>query len=201
MDSLGIKLASLAAADKLQPKLENVFRAFTLCKPQDLRVIILGQDPYPNGADGLAFSNAVMKPSLRVIFKELDRSGMRRTKTTLEDWAEQGVLLLNTCLTTETGKTFAHKDWGWEYFTEHVLRDIINKCPYPLVFMAWGTAAKGLIRKYITPKSTRLILESCHPQAENYGGNNKFTGNNHFAACNEFLTVAGGNPIHWGDPS
>jgi uracil-DNA glycosylase len=191
----------LTAADQtglLTPKPADIFRAFEYCPPSRLKVLIIGQDPYPGEgvAHGLSFSyrGKSTPASLRIIFKELERSGFgKRTNADLTDWAEQDVMLLNAVLTTTTGVSLAHKNCGWEIITGRTLQ-IINDLPQKLVVMAWGSSAKDLVMKYIRETDKHLILKCCHPMAEQYsGGQIKFTGNDHFRKTNEFL----GQDIRW----
>lgn len=189
-------------ASKLAPRAEEVFTALDLTKPQDVRVIIIGQDPYIRGeAHGLAFSSRTkVTPSLRVIFKELARSGYSRRSPLLTDWAKQGVLLLNTILTTELGTSLAHKEFGWQEWTQSIVQYIVQ-LEEPLVVMVWGAYARdfwNIVKKRITDLSHVRVLDACHPQAENYGGA-CFTGCNHFADANKWLTQHGLNPIIWND--
>ncbi len=186
--------------DKLQPAYENVFRALTLCQPDKVKVVIIGQDPYPGGeADGLCFSTGTgTRPySLDIIFKELKAEGFGiRTNTSLEDWAEQGVLLLNTHLTTTKGSVNAHANIGWDRFTGEILRWIIWRVP-AAVFMLWGRPAQEVFRKANNHDlaNTLLRLECPHPAAQRYGY--KFLGCDHFKLANEYLIEHGKKPIEW----
>lgn len=204
MDKLGRRLG---AAKNIQPDLDKVFRAFELCPPGRVKVVIIGQDPYPNGeADGLAFSSfGKSTPSLDVIFGEINRTHLcPRTITYLDDWAQQGVLLLNSVLTTEWKKTRAHAGWGWELFTQEVFKVLrqryINK---PLVIMAWGKDAQVLTKNIRTLRNEDmfpwLILNAPHPQAQNWNPRNKFIGCNHFIDANLFLMRHNIQPIWWSD--
>jgi len=184
---------------KLQPALTNIFRAFTLCQPDNLKVVILGQDPYPGGeADGLAFSSGTgtLPYSLNIIFKELEMSGFgRRKSTSLEDWAEQGVLLLNTHLTTLKGYVNMHDHIGWEKFTGYVLWYIITHAPN-VVFMLWGNPAQKTFKATgVASVGKHLVLEAYHPAASRYGYD--FVGCKHFAKANEYLIANGKSPIKW----
>lgn len=191
----------------LCPDLENIFKAYELTQPDKVKVVILGLDPYINGeACGLSFScqSGKIPPSLRIIFKELLESGAvseKRTNSDLSDWADQGVLLLNTVLTTERGRTLTHGAWGWQQFTGETLK-YLAECSQPVVFMAWGNKAKESIDTYVRPfiKPTggdKLILTSCHPAAQLYGGKTQFTGNGHFTAANEFLKTRNIPEVCW----
>lgn len=181
----------------LQPKLENVFRAFKLTAPHDVKVLIIGQDPYPGGeADGLAFSSKY-KPrpySLKVIFEELERDGFgERYLNDLTDWAEQGVMLLNTNLTTVKGHINGHHDIGWYWFTMGIVRWLILSHP-ELLILSWGTQAKDFL-KGIAVSHPANILQCPHPAAQKHGY--KFIGCGHFSKTNEWLINHGKTPIVW----
>jgi uracil-DNA glycosylase len=195
--------------DRLQPKLENVFRALKLTPPDKVKVVINGQDPYPGGhADGLAFSSGISEIpySLGVIYDELDREGLGSgafemcvRKPSLEDWAEQGVLLLNRTLTTVKGSCNYHGDIGWELLTGRVLQLIAMSIP-KMVYMVWGSYAKDTIREFVLPvlkrnEETPLILNAPHPSAQRHGYN--FVGCGHFSKCNEYLIAHNKTPIQW----
>lgn len=187
----------------LCPKPTDIWNALRVTSFEQVKVCILGQDPYINGeAHGLAFSSIKdITPSLRVIFKELSREfGHHRDEPNLTDWASQGVLLLNTCLTTVRGQSGAHSDIGWEKLTGYIL-SILARRKTPTVFMAWGKDAKAIIERYVLPNikgSEHLILKAIHPQAENYGdGTYTFTGCGHFRKANEFLGEHKRGRIKW----
>lgn len=193
----------LSKGGVLCPSPENIFKAYELCPPQKVKVVILGLDPYINGeAHGLSFSciSGKVPPSLRIIFNEIHRSSpnglkdFRRSDACLYDWAMQGVLLLNTVLTTEKGKTFAHGHYGWQSFTKSTLEYLLNS-PKPIVFLLWGEDAKKSLAGLNIPEN-KLILRSCHPAAE-LRGRLKFVGNNHFVEANNFLRSKGEAPIIW----
>lgn len=192
-------------ASTLAPSPEHVFDALKLVTPAKTKVIIIGQDPYINGeAHGLSFSSKKgMTPTLNIMFKELEREGFHQKSTDLTRWAEQGVLLLNTILTTKLGESLAHSDLGWQQFTKAVVRYVVN-LGQPLVIMLWGGNAKRFwedIKKTLPDEEGRagmLILSSVHPVAESRGSG-KFTGNNHFAMANDWLTSWDIEPIKWED--
>lgn len=200
MQSIGSRLNSIP---DLCPSPENIFKAYELTPPEKVKVCVLGLDPYINGeAHGLAFSCETGKvpPSLRIIFTELLDSGLsteRRTNANLTDWAEQGVFLLNTVLTTIRKKTLAHGAWGWQNFTGATLKYLAST-PDPIAFLIWGKDAFNSAYQYIVPfkNENKLVLTSCHPAAQIYG-RNKFVGNRHFVKANEFLISHGLNPIQW----
>lgn len=205
MQKLGRRLS---VAENVVPAPENWFRAFKLCPPSKLKVVIIGQDPYINGeADGLAFSSyGKMTPSLEVVFEEINRTGWtRRTQTHLDDWAVQGVLLLNSVLTTRLGKSKAHAGWRWENFVSEVMLQLIMM-KWPIVYMLWGKDAQSLQieiskkTRAVLDSGDKLLLKAHHPQAQNYNPANKFVGCNHFNEANLFLLRRGIKPIWWTNP-
>ena len=173
--------------DSLCPDKTNVFRAFKETAYDEVKIVILGQDPYytKGVADGLAFSTNSIKtpPSLNNIFKEIQLSikDTKFTSNSLVNWAKQGILLLNATLTTEEGKPKEHNKLGWDKFLKRVLQEL-NNHSNKIVFMLWGNDAKQL-KKYITNK--HLILEAAHPSP--LSANRGFIGYNHFAIANDFL--------------
>lgn len=199
MVELGKKL--MPVWNTMTPKWDNVFKAYELCQPQQLKVLIVGQDPYPTPghAMGLAFSSGLSKVipySLQQIFKDLAITyKVKRTNPDLTDWAKQGVMLLNTCLTTQQGEAFAHKNWGWEFLITKTL-EVINNLPQRYVVMAWGKAAQDLIAKHITESDKRMILTAAHPANERYRPGS-YVGSQHFYHCNEFLKAYSITPINW----
>ena len=184
---------------KCFPLGKNIFRSFDLCPFEKVKVVIIGQDPYHGDqqANGLCFSveNEIDNPpSLVNIFKELGKNyGELRLKSDLSDWAEQGVLLLNSVLTVRRRFPGSHKYIGWEKFTDNVI-NIISKQKKGLVFMLWGNYAKGKER-YIN-ENEHLILKSGHPSP--LSANKGFWfGNDHFKKCNEFLIKNNSAPVKW----
>lgn len=189
-------------AKDMTPSWENVFKAYKLVQPEQLKVLIIGQDPYPTRgqAMGLAFSSGlnVLPYSLSKIFTDLqlcDYDSRLRKNPDLTDWAEQGVMLLNTCLTTKVGEPFAHKKWGWQYLIAETLK-IINQLEQPYVVMAWGKPAQELADKYIRATPNHLILRAAHPANERYQ-KNSYVGSKHFSAADEFFRKHGIEPIKW----
>ncbi|AIT09951.1 uracil-DNA glycosylase [Candidatus Francisella endociliophora] len=182
------------------PAKENIFNAFKYTEFDNLKVVILGQDPYHNynQAHGLAFSvqkGVDIPPSLKNIYKELaDSIGDFQIPDhgCLESWAKQGVFLLNTTLTVEAHKANSHKGIGWERFTDTVIQKIsANK--QDVVFMLWGSHARK--KKSLIDVSKHLILESTHPSPLSaYRG---FLGCNHFNECNEYLVRKNLSQIDW----
>lgn len=179
------------------PPKEKVFNAFRLTPYSNLKVVILGQDPYHglNEANGLCFSvNQGIKkpPSLNNIFKELhdDLNIDIPNNGSLVSWAEQGVFLLNTVLTVIENKAASHKNIGWEKFTDYVIEKI-NEKEEPVVFILWGNFARSK-KKLITNKK-HLIIESAHPSP--LSAYNGFFGSKPFSKTNEFLIKNNLKPI------
>ena len=180
------------------PKYSEIYNAFKYTKYNDLKVVILGQDPYhePNQAHGLAFSVLCEKlpPSLVNIYKEMesDLGVPVKQDGNLEYLARQGVLLLNTCLTVREGMAFSHKDFGWLTFTDNVIKEI-NKMDRPIVFILWG--APAIKKKALLNNPNHFIIESPHPSPlSSYRG---FFGSKPFSRTNEFLVKNGVKPIKW----
>ncbi len=180
------------------PDRENIYQAFDLTPFEDIKVVILGQDPYhgPNQAHGLAFSvqpNAKFPPSLRNMYQELEEDiGCRRQSPHLQDWAREGVLLLNTVLTVRQGDAHSHKDIGWEIFTDEVIRTISEERE-DVVFILWGKPAQQKIKLIDTSK--HYIIKSPHPSPLSaYRG---FFGSKPYSKANSFLESKGKTPIHW----
>ena len=179
------------------PPKSEVFRAFELCALEEVKVVILGQDPYhgPGQANGLAFSvHAGQKapPSLRNILKEVwdDVGGMPWVD--LSRWAEQGVFLLNAVLTVEEKKPGSHGKYGWEIFTDEVIRVISQRQPH-VVFMLWGNYAQK--KEALIDTSKHLLLKAPHPSPLSaYQG---FFGSKHFSQANAFLEGKGLAVVKW----
>lgn len=181
------------------PKREDVFTAFKLTPYRDVRVVILGQDPY-HGKDqshGLAFSvkkGIKTPPSLRNIYKELhsDLGAPIPNNGYLEKWAKQGVLLLNTALTVRQGQANSHKKIGWEIFTDKVI-ELLNERKDPIVFILWGNNAKSK-EKYIKNKNHHII-KSVHPSP--LSASRGFFESQPFSKANNFLKNIGKEEIDW----
>lgn len=177
----------------------NIFRAFDLTPFDQVRVVILGQDPYhtPGAAMGLSFSvpdGSKMQPSLRNIFKELKNDlVIERTKTDLSDWAEQGVLLLNSVLTVRSGEAASHAGKGWEQFTDATIRQLSDEREH-LVFILWGNyaASKGAF----IDRNKHLVITSAHPSP--FSADRGFFGSKPFSRTNEGLRKWGLPEIKWG---
>ena len=181
------------------PPEEDVFNAFKLCKLNELKLVILGQDPYHNfnQAHGLCFSvkrGIKLPPSLKNIYKEMEEDlSIRQAESgDLTKWAEQGVLLLNTVLTVRAHEANSHKKKGWETFTDAVIKAVDSQRE-GVVFVLWGRDAKSKIPLINTSK--HLILSSSHPSP--YSANYGFMGCGHFKKINEYLTSKGQAPINW----
>jgi uracil-DNA glycosylase len=182
----------------IYPPLELVYSAFELTSFDNVKVIIIGQDPYHQSgvANGLSFSvnqkNKLPK-SLNNIFKELkDDLGINNTNGNLRSWSRQGVFLLNTILTVEDGKALSHKNIGWEVFTKAIIESL-NKDSKPKVFLLWGNQAQ----KYSQLISNRnhLIIASAHPSP--LSAYNGFFGSKPFSKINKFLIKNNLSEINW----
>lgn len=190
------------------PPENKVFRALSLTQPDDIKAVIIGQDPYHGAgqADGLAFSisnDRKAQPSLSNIMTELssDLGPFPSFYPDLTPWAKSGVLLLNTCLTVQAHRPASHADMGWQKFTGAVLQ-AVNRLPQPIVFIGWGAFAGKLLDKLnIQSGANRLILKSSHPSPysarSGYGSNPAFFGSKPFSKTNDFLEQHGVQPINW----
>jgi uracil-DNA glycosylase len=196
-------IAEKARGRRIFPRGENWFRALDLTPLADVRVVILGQDPYhgEGQAHGLCFSvqpSVRIPPSLVNIYKELetDLGIARPSHGFLEHWARQGVLLLNAVLTVEMGRAASHQGQGWERFTDAVIR-LVNAKAEPVVFMLWGSHAQkkaGFVDS-IDKGGRHLVLKAPHPSPLSaYSG---FFGCRHFSKANAFLEARGEKPIDW----
>lgn len=201
MDELRDFLVSEKQAQKeIYPPSSLIFNAFNTTPLEQVKVVILGQDPYhgPNQAHGLSFSvqrGVALPPSLRNIFHELHADiGVEIPRYgDLTHWAEQGVLLLNSVLTVEAGQPTSHQKRGWENFTDHVI-DVLNEQREHIVFILWGAYAQRKGQR-IDPNK-HLILKAAHPSplAANRGG---FFGCKVFSKTNNYLKHNGIEPINW----
>lgn len=181
------------------PPGREIFSAFDHCTFDQLKVVIIGQDPYhgPNQANGLCFSvrDGVRKPpSLVNIFKEInDDLGKEIPKSgNLERWADQGVLLLNATLTVRAHTAGSHQNKGWEEFTDSVIR-IISEKKEGLVFLLWGAYAQN--KGALIDSKKHLVLKSAHPSP--FAAHRGFFGNKHFSKTNEYLRQRGEQEIDW----
>lgn len=189
------------AVNTVYPPRDRLFAAFSAVEPENVRVVILGQDPYhePEQAHGLAFSvpaGVKHPPSLRNIFTELESDiGISRPESgDLTAWAEQGVLLLNTALTVEAGKAGSHKNLGWHAFTDCVVQ-AISELPQPVAFVLWGGHAQKKAAIAAASPYPRLVLQAPHPSPlSSYRG---FFGSAPFSKINGFLAENGEKAINW----
>ena len=176
-----------------------IFNAFQQTPIDQVKVVILGQDPYhgPGQAHGLCFSvqeGTPFPPSLRNIFQEIQQETGAPIPTSgdLTRWARQGVFLLNTCLSVRQHQAFSHSNQGWETFTDAVISKISQHCNN-VVFLLWGAPAGR--KSSLIDTSKHLVLKSAHPSPLSaYRG---FFGNNHFTMCNNYLVQHGKEPIKW----
>lgn len=181
------------------PAPKYIFKAFELTPFEEVRVVILGQDPYhgPKQAIGLAFAveeYITVPPSLKNIFKEIENDlGKPLVHKTgdLTRWAEQGVLLLNATLTVRCGAAGSHQGRGWELFTDAVIK-VLSEEREHLVFMLWGNYARQ--KGAHINREKHLVLESAHPSPFSA---DRFFGNRHFSKANAYLTTHGKTPIDW----
>ena len=183
----------------IYPLKENIFNAFKLTSFENVKVVIMGQDPYhgEGEAHGLSFSvqdNVKIPPSLQNIYKELynDLGIPPKNTGNLTGWAKEGVLLLNSTLTVEKDKANSHKDIGWEIFTDYVIKEINDKLNN-VVFILWGRQARD--KKVLITNPKHLILESPHPSP--FSAYNGFFGSKPFSKTNDFLIKNNIKPIDW----
>lgn len=182
----------------IYPNKDNIFNALKLLSFNEIKVVILGQDPYhgEKEAHGLAFSvqeGIKLPPSLVNIFKELESDlGIKRNKGNLEDWAKEGVLLLNTVLTVRKDNPNSHKNKGWEKFTDSIIKALNNKDD-SIVFILWGNNAKN--KKILINNPKHLIIESTHPSP--FSCHSGFFGSKPFSKTNDFLVKMSKKPINW----
>jgi len=207
------KLKQEYSSAKVYPAPNDIFRAFQLTPFERTRVVMLGQDPYPYGgghADGLAFSSKLEETpaSLRIILREVDRDVVKTNNyeeykaafptNKLDKWANQGVLLLNTCLTVRAGEPNSHKELGWQQFIEYVL-DLLWDSSEPRIFVLWGTQAQQVMAPVVKKKPEQyhhVIFESGHPASGTHG-KDKFSGCNHFSKINYYFYRNGLPEIDW----
>ncbi len=197
-ETLWRKVNEEYATENCFPPKEQIFRALDLTSFEDVRVVIIGQDPYHNDdqANGLCFSvseNVSAPPSLKNIFKELkDDLGIDRTKKELDDWARQGVLLLNATLTVKAHTPNSHKNLGWEKFTNFIIKEISDR-KENVVFVLWGGFAQK--KEELINPSKHLIIKSVHPSPLSvYRG---FYGSKPFSRINNYLKSNNKKTISW----
>jgi uracil-DNA glycosylase len=184
----------------IYPPARFIFNTFELTPFDDVKVVILGQDPYhgPNQANGLAFSvneGISLPPSLQNIYKEIETDLGQKTKNVagdLSNWAKQGVLLLNATLTVKSSRAGSHQNKGWEEFTDSVVR-ILSEKKKNLVFILWGNYAQR--KGNVVDESNHLVIKSAHPSP--LSAYNGFFGSKPFSKCNIFLKKHGKDPIDW----
>lgn len=184
----------------IYPKYENIFNCLRFTDYDDVKVVIIGQDPYhgENEAHGLCFSvleGVNRPPSLNNIFKELNNDlGIKKNNNDLTCWAKQGVLLLNSIMTVVKDSPLSHKEKGWEIFTDNIIR-YLNDREKPMVFILWGSYARS--KKELITNKNHLILESVHPSP--LSASRGFFGSKPFSKTNNFLIDNGMSPINWSD--
>ena len=192
------------------PARQNLFRAFDFFEPEQTKVVILGQDPYPQpgNACGLCFAVPRTQPtpgSLQHIFAEIDREyGVAnfQRNSELTEWAAQGVLLLNTILSVRMGEPMSHAGFGWQGYTDEIIRQLSARVPH-IVFMLWGRPAG--MKSVLIDENKHLVLRATHPSGLSWGKRmdgsrtreDAFWGCNHFRLCNDYLAANGRAPINW----
>lgn len=183
----------------IYPAMENIFNALKYTSYEDVKVLILGQDPYhgPNQAHGLCFSvqKGVDKPpSLKNMFKELESDlGIKApSHGCLIDWTKQGVLLLNTVLTVREGEPNSHKNLGWTIFTDRII-ELLNERQEPVIFVLWGRNA--IDKLPLITNSRHFVLTAAHPSP--LSASRGFLGCKHYSKINEILKSIGKDPIDW----
>ena len=196
--NLGVFVKSEYKSKVCYPKYSDVFNAFRFTDYDDVKVVILGQDPYhgEGEAHGLSFSvhdDVRRPPSLNNILKELYNDvGVVRNGNDLTDWAKQGVLLLNSVLTVVKDTPLSHKGKGWEIFTDNVIRYLNNR-EKPIVFILWGSYARS--KKELITNKNHFIIESAHPSP--LSASRGFFGSHPFSRTNAFLKKNGIPKINW----
>lgn len=195
---LGTFVKQEYATKRCFPEYKNIFNALRYTDYDEVKVVILGQDPYHGvgEAHGLSFSvqeGCRRPPSLDNIFKELeDDLHIHREKNDLTDWAKQGVLLLNSIMSVEMDRPLSHQNYGWEQFTDTIIQKL-NEREKPLVFVLWGSYARS--KKVLITNPKHKIIESVHPSPLSaYRG---FFGSKPFSQINQFLKETGQEEIRW----
>ncbi len=194
-----LKSEYLKSGVPIYPNMNDIFNAFKYTDYNDVRAVIIGQDPYHNEgqAHGLCFSvkKGVQKPpSLNNIFKELqaDLGFAPANHGELTSWAKNGVMLLNSVLTVRAGNAGSHRNKGWEIFTDNAI-SLLNQRKEPIVFILWGSYARA--KKELITSPQHFVLEAAHPSP--LSAYNGFFGCRHFSKCNEFLKSVGKPEIDW----
>ncbi|MDR0511015.1 MAG: uracil-DNA glycosylase [Rikenellaceae bacterium] len=187
------------ASGRVYPRGNNIFRALDKCRFDDVRVVVIGQDPYhgPGQANGLCFSvgdGVAFPPSLQNIFKEIhdDLGKPIPASGNLDRWAEQGVLLLNAVLTVRAGEAASHAGRGWEQFTDAIIRAIATH-KKEVVYMLWGSYAQN--KGAIIDPSRNCVLRTVHPSP--LSAHRGFMGCRHFSQANAYLASVGKPTIDW----
>ncbi len=198
-DKLSQFITSEYAHHTIYPNPEDIFKAFTTCPFDKVKVVILGQDPYhgPQQANGLCFAvheGVALPPSLKNIYKELQSDlGIQPHKNgDLSRWAEQGVLLLNATLTVRADTPGSHQKKGWEQFTDAIIQKL-SEDRENLVFILWGNYAKN--KGQCINREKHLVIESAHPSP--FSAHSGFFGSKPFSATNEYLKKYGKSEIRW----
>ena len=196
--NLGVFIKNEYKTKTIFPPYENIFDALRFTDYDDVKVVILGQDPYHGlgEAHGLSFSvreNIKMPPSLLNIFKELYSDlGIKRIKTDLTDWAKEGILLLNSIMTVVKDTPLSHKDKGWEIFTDNIISKL-NDREDPVIFVLWGSFARS--KKELITNSRHKIIESPHPSP--LSASRGFFGSKPFSKINNYLKEMNKEEIKW----
>ena len=196
---LGIFVKSEYKSKICFPQYKDIFNALRYTDYDDVKVVILGQDPYhgTGEAHGLSFSvhdNIKRPPSLANIFKELETDlGIKKENNDLTGWAKQGVLLLNSIMSVVKDKPLSHKEKGWEIFTDNIIKKL-NEREKPIVFILWGGYARS--KKQLITNKNHYIIESVHPSP--LSAYNGFFGSHPFSKTNNFLIKNNIEPIDWG---
>lgn len=190
--------AEIASGATIYPPGKLIFKAFELCPLPEVKVVILGQDPYhnPGQAMGLSFSvpdGVPAPPSLKNIYKEIETDlGVKMSRNfNLEGWARQGILMLNAVLTVRAGQAASHSGYGWEHFTDAVIKTVSDRCE-GVVFLLWGNYARS--KAGLIDTSRHHILQAAHPSPLARGA---FFGCRHFSRTNAILSAEGKTPIDW----
>lgn len=200
MIKLDHTVAQLYQTEHVLPEHNAIFKALQLTDYDQVKVVILGQDPYPNpkNAMGMSFSvkpGVSVPASLHNIFVERNHDlGLPLNESgDLTKWAQEGVLLLNTVLTVRAGASSSHQNLGWEEFTDAVIKSL-NDAPQPIVYFLWGRQAQAKA-DLIAKQTNRLIIESSHPSP--FSAKYSFFGSYPFSRANHFLVEHGSTPINW----
>ena len=196
---LGIFVKSEYKSKICFPQYKDIFNALRYTDYDEVKVVILGQDPYhgTGEAHGLSFSvhdNIKRPPSLANIFKELETDlGIKKENNDLTGWAKQGVLLLNSIMSVVKDRPLSHKEKGWEIFTDNIIKKL-NEREKPIVFILWGGYARS--KKQLITNKNHYIIESVHPSP--LSAYNGFFGSHPFSKTNNFLIKNNIEPIDWG---